>query len=86
MTWKTDAGHSCVDVRSDKALMGRQVWLFNLLWVFAEDKMAPMIATHGRNLRGSSNVLYLEAAIYTAALLYCCEIKMFFVKADFCTS
>lgn len=53
--------------------------------------MATMISTHGRNLRGSSNVvLYLEAVIYTTPLLYCCEIELSsfhpFVKADFCTS
>lgn len=35
--------------------------------VFYRGKMATMIATHGRNLRGSSNVeLYLEAVIYTS--------------------
>ena len=74
MTRKTDAGHSCADVQSDKGLMGGQVWPFNLRWVFSRGKMAVMIATHGRNLRGSSNVvLYLDAVIYTAALLYCCE-------------
>lgn len=38
MTWKTDAGHSCMDVWSDKHLMGRQVWLFNLEWAFREAK------------------------------------------------
>lgn len=36
MTRKTDAGHSCMDVQSDKDIMGRQVWLFNLQWVFRE--------------------------------------------------
>lgn len=48
-----------------------------------------MIATHGRNLRGSSNmVLYLEAVIYNSPLLYCCETELTsfhsFVEADFC--
>lgn len=38
MTRKTDAGHSCMDVQSDKDLMGRQVWLFNLQRVFREVK------------------------------------------------
>lgn len=38
MTRKTDAGHSCTDVQSDKDLMGRQVWLFNLQRVFREVK------------------------------------------------
>lgn len=52
--------------------------------------MATMIATHGRNLKGSSNVvLYLEAVIFTP---YCtavksdCPASSLFVKADFCTS
>lgn len=50
-----------------------------------------MIATHGRNLRGSSNVvLYLEAVIYTSPLLYCCETELSsfhsIVIADFCAS
>lgn len=36
--------------------------------------MATMIATHGRNLKGSSNVvLYLEAVIFTAP--YCTVVK-----------
>jgi len=35
-----------------------------------------MIATDGRNLRGSDVVLYLEAAIYTFLLLYCCETEL----------
>lgn len=50
-----------------------------------------MIATHGRNLRGTSNAaLYLEAVIYTTPLLYCCEIELssrrLLVKADVWTS
>lgn len=58
---------------------------------FERSKMAMMIATHGRNLKGSSNVvLYLEAVIYTSLLLYRCETKLSsfnsFVRAGFCSS
>lgn len=81
----------CRVTRTSWGVGGGQVWPFNLRRVFHRGKMAMMIATHGRNSRGSSNVdLYLETVIYTSPLLYCWETELSsfhsFVKADFCTS
>lgn len=58
-------------VQSDKDLMGGRVWPHNLRrFFFTQGKMTVMIATHGRNFRGSSNaVLNLEAVIYTSLSL-----------------